>query len=99
MRLEEMRKKVNNGEIVSINRTKSEIQRNRIQKGGFTSSSWYLKGKTYQVISCQPSPGGILARELTESLKNNPDRRILVTEDGGIPVSLKKADPFYIALL
>ena len=52
MRLEEMRKKVNNGEIVSINRTKSEIQRNKIQKGGFTSSSWYLKGKTYQVISC-----------------------------------------------
>ena len=48
MRLEEMRKKVNNGEIVSINRTKSEIQRNKIQKGGFTSSSWYLKGKTYQ---------------------------------------------------
>ena len=53
-------------------------------------------GKSYHVISCQPTPGGILARKLTESLNSNPDRKILVTEDGEIPVSasLRKADPF-----
>ena len=56
-----------------------------------------MKGKTYHVISCQPSPQGILAKGLQEALnKLNPERKILVTEDGGTPAiaSLKKKDPF-----
>ena len=41
--------------------------------------------------------GGILARKLKESLNMDPRKgRILVTEDGGLPVicSLKRTDPF-----
>ena len=97
LRMEEMRRKVVRGEIESVNRKKLEIQKKKVEKGGLTSSSWFLKGKTYNVISCQPSPDGILARKVSDTLNSiNPSRRILVTEDGGIPItaSLRKSDPF-----
>ena len=97
LRMEEMRRKVVRCEIESVNRKKSEIQEKKVEKGGLTSSSWFLKGKTYNVISCQPSPDGILARKVSDTLNSiNPSRRILVTEDGGIPISasLRKSDPF-----
>ena len=71
MRLEEMRRKVTKGEIESINRKKSEILKMKIKKGGLTSSSWFMKGTTYNVISCQPSPGGILARKLNDTLNSS----------------------------
>ena len=97
LRMEEMRKKVSDGEIESVNRKKSEIIQQKIDKGRITSSSWFLRGNTYYVISCQPTPGGILAKKLNERVNAiNPTKRILVTEDGGSPTisSLKKSDPF-----
>ena len=51
LRMEEMRKKVSDGEIESVNRKKSEIIQQKIDKGGITSSSWFLRGNTYYVIS------------------------------------------------
>ena len=97
LRWEEMRKKVDNGEIESVNRSKSDIIRMKVDKGGLTASSWFLKGKTHNVISCQPTPGGVLARKLSKTLNELcPNKRILVTEDGGLPVSasIRKTDPF-----
>ena len=49
------------------------------------------------MISCQPTPNGTLARNISERLNSlNPNKRVLVTEDGGIPISasLRKSDPF-----
>ena len=46
MRFEEMKIKVNRGEIKSLHRSKDEILRTKIAKGGLVASSWYLKGKT-----------------------------------------------------
>ena len=97
LRMEEMRKKVSDGEIESVNRKKSEIIQQKIDKGGITSSSWFLRGNTYYVISCQPTPGGILAKKLNERVNAiNPTKRILVKKDRGSPTisSLKKSDPF-----
>ena len=98
MRHNEMRKKVEMGEIVSVNRTKDEIIRTKREKGGLTASSWYLKGETDKVITCQPTPGGILKSKLNKVM-NPPgaERRILITEDGGQPAVsyLKKTDPFF----
>lgn len=80
MRHKEMRKKVEMGEIVSVNRTKDEIIRTKREKGGLTASSWYLKGETDKVITCQPTPGGILKSKLNKVM-NPPgaERRILIT--------------------
>ena len=97
MCIEEMRKKVNEGEIESLNRTRAEILKQNMKKGGHTASSWYLKGNIDSVITVQPTPGGILARKVKENINNDPKKkRILVTEDGGLPVivSLRKTDPF-----
>ena len=69
----------------------------KVEKGGLTSSSWYLKGTIEKTISCQPTPGGILARTLKQHLNKGPVNRILVTEDGGTPIlsGLRKAEPFH----
>merc|ERR1712240_773725 len=69
MRVEEMRKQVKNGVITSINRSKEEILLAKKQKGGITSSTWFLKGTTAKVTKCQPTPGGTLAAKLKKSLK------------------------------
>ena len=69
MRYEEMRRKLSNGEIQSLNRSKEEILRSKISKGGLSASSWYLKGKTERVMYCQPTPGGKLAKKLKVALK------------------------------
>lgn len=56
-----------------------------------------MKGETKYVITCQPSPGGKLANMLKTKLNRKTNNvRILVTEDGGLPVTagLRKTDPF-----
>ena len=45
MRHAEMERKVERGEIASLNRTRDEIVKSKAEKGGLTASSWYLKGK------------------------------------------------------
>ena len=56
-----------------------------------------MGGETRSVISCQATPGGILADKIRKAVgvTKNGERR-LVTEEGGIPVTmgLKAADPF-----
>ena len=93
----EMLRQVEEGKIVSINRSKVEISERKLEKGGITAGSWFLKGETKRVITCQPTPGGKLARTLTKVL-NPPgtQERTLVTEDGGKPaiMSLRRTDPF-----
>ena len=52
---------------------------------------------TRSTISCQLTPGGVLARKLEEVMNSNTrTRRLLVTDDGGLPVtsSLRRYDPF-----
>ena len=84
--LQEMMKKVENGDIDSLNRSKEEIIKTKKKKGGLIASRWYLKVKTSRTITCQPTPDGELARTLNKAL-NKPENkeRILVDEDGGRP--------------
>ena len=56
-RHEEMLRKLEAGEIKSLNRTREEIQARKQDKGGLTASSWFLKGDTVRVMTCQPTPG------------------------------------------
>ena len=51
MRYEEMCRKVEEGEIVSLNRDKAEIVNTKKEKGGLIASSWFLKGKTSRTIT------------------------------------------------
>ena len=46
MRYEEMLKKVEDGEIPSLHRSKEDIIKTKKEKGGITASSWFLKGRT-----------------------------------------------------
>ena len=98
MRYEEMKEKVRNGEIRSLNRKKEEIRASKTAKGGMTSSSWYLKGKTERVMYCQATPGGTLAAKLKKAVNEvaNNDKKTLIVEEGGTPVLAfaRKTDPF-----
>ena len=92
-----MRKMANEGSIKSVNRLKEEIIQSMIEKGGLLLSSWFLKGRTGSVISCQLSPGAFLARKLKEFLNDyHIWNRILVTKDDGLPIisQIRRTDPF-----
>ena len=98
MRVQEMKKKVIDGEIPSLNRSKDEILRKKAAKGGACAATWYLKGQTSRVVKCQPTPGGLLTKNLKKAL--NPDgckERTHVMEEGGLPVTvgLRVNDPFH----
>ena len=97
MRWKEMNNKVKNRDIASVNRSKTEIKKAKLDKGGLTARTWYLKGNTDSVITVQPTPGGKLATDIKVAVNSDPrKRRIMVTEDGGVPAisSLRKSDPF-----
>ena len=97
MRYKEMERKVKNGDIPSLNRDRTEILCAKTAKGGLMSMSWFLKGVTDRIITCQPTPGGELCRRLKECINGDVNRRrVLVQEDGGFPVtsSLRRTDPF-----
>ena len=96
-RVEEMKRKVREGEIESLNRSKSEILRAKESKGGVTAATWYLKGSTVSVTKCQPTPGGELATRLKKTLNPKDSKeKIQVVEEGGLPISvgLRTNDPF-----
>ena len=87
---------VENGEMESLNRTREEIKRKNLENGGHTASSWFLKGNTVRVMTCQPMPGGMLTKALNKSLnRTTAEGRTLITEYGGQPALafLKKNDP------
>ena len=96
MRVREMRDKVKEGTIESINRSKEEILKAKKDKGGITAATWFLRGTTSKVTRCQPTPGGTLASKLKKCLNPKGSKeRIQVVEEGGLPVSagLKVNDP------
>ena len=98
MRYQEMRSKVEKGEIQSLNRQKKEIQKMKEDKGGLTAGSWFLKGNIRRVMTCKPTPNGQLAVNLKKALNTDVSRgTVLVTEDGGQPAVsyIKKTDPFF----
>ena len=63
-----MKRKLYEGEITSLHRTKKEIEASKAKKEGVTASTWYLKGDIYRTVKCQPSPNGSLAIELSKAL-------------------------------
>ena len=98
MRQEEMKRKVEMGEIVSLHRDRKQIIASKERKGGFQASTWYLQGSTSRTVRVDPTPGGILCKEVNKIL--NPEgcsERTHVVEEGGIPVttSVRRNDPFY----
>ena len=50
MRYEELRKMAREGNIESVNRSKEEILRSKLDKGGLMASNWYMKGMTKSSI-------------------------------------------------
>ena len=98
MRQEEMRRKVESGEIKSLHRDRKEIVKNKEMKGGFQSQTWFLSGETSRTIRCDPTPGSTLCKSLKKAL-NPPGskERTLVVEEGGIPVTaqVRRGDPFF----
>ena len=98
MRFEEMKEKVARGEIKFLNRKKEEIITVKTAKGGMTSSSWYLKGKTERVMYCHATPGGELAANIKKAVNDVAanGKKTLVVEEGGTPVVAfaRKTDPF-----
>ena len=94
-----MKKKVLDGDIPGLNRTRQEIQRMKGEKGGLSSSTWFQKGKVANTIKCQATPNGELAKNLTKNLNKQAgpnDERIQVVEEGRAPATaaLRKTDPF-----
>ena len=92
-----MLSKVKNGYIQSVNRSNQTILSAKRDKGGLTLATWYLKGKTGLVITCQAIHGGKLARDIKVAINSDPKKRnIMVTEDRGVlAISvLRRSDPF-----
>ena len=97
MRNKKMLRKVRDGEIRSVKPTEDEILRTKIEKGELSATTWFLKGQTSKVVTCQPTPGGQLQQMLTKVFNpSGTKEQILVTEDGGTPVTstLRQTDPF-----
>ena len=97
LRHKEMQKMVKEGVIRSLHRSRDEIIQKKAEKGGITSSSWFLKGNTAKVIKCQATPDGALARRLDRNLNPaNVKERTKVVEEGGAPAtaSLRRSDPY-----
>ena len=60
------------------------------------SASWFLSGEVKSVISCQATPGSVLADMIRKEVGTNKDgTRNLVMEEGGVPLTsrLKVLDP------
>ena len=67
-------------------------------KGGLSAASWFLGGQVKSTITCQATPGGILASNLKAALGTTKDGQTrMVLEDGGAPITLglKVKDPFH----
>ena len=80
MRHNAMRKKVEEGKIVSVNGTRSEISTQKWEKRGHKLSNWFLKGEVGSVITCQPKPGSSIKKLkinlINDSLKKDFDNKM-----------------------
>ena len=80
-----------------IFRVREQIQEAKDAKGGLSAASWFLGGQVKATISCQATPGGVLAERIKKAIGTAKDGQTrLVLEDGGAPITLglKKKDPF-----
>ena len=66
-------------------------------KGGLSAASWFLGGDVRAVLSCQATPGSVLADKIRKEVGTNKNgTRNLVMEEGGLPLtsgSEKKLGP------
>ena len=80
---------VSSGMRTSLYRERNEIKRAKDLKGGISAASWFLGGDVKSVISCQATPGGMLADMIRKEIGITKDgQKRLVMEEGGIPVTL-----------
>ena len=90
-----IREEVRNGVRDSINRSKSEIQKSKIDKMDW-SNTWFLKGEVGSTVSCPVTVDGTLRKQLSRTLNDGKTGgKILVIEDGGRPITcgLRTKDP------
>ena len=89
-RMKEVRQKVKNGVWASQYRDRSEINKNKIEKGGNSSATWFLKWETTATITCTATPGSILKKEIEKKINNSNQAdkgRTMVVDDGGLTTS------------
>ena len=87
IRWEEMTEKVKNGEIESLNRSRSQILETKVNKKVWPNT-WYLKGSIISTLSCVVTPKSKLKTMLSSAINNNDDKyRVMIIEDGGLPIT------------
>ena len=92
----QMMEEVHSGERESIYRRRAQIMEAKDLKGGLSAASWFLGGDVRAVLSCQATPGSVLADKIRKEVGTNKDgTRNLVMEEGGLPLTsgLKVLDP------
>ena len=92
----QMKTEVEQGERESLYRRRRQIVEAKDLKGGLSAASWFLGNDVKAVLSCQATPGSVLADKIRKAVGVNQDgTRNLVTEEGGQPVTLglKVTDP------
>ena len=86
-RQEEMKRKLGCCEINSLNRSRQEIEASKARKRGIQASTWYLRGEIAKTTKCEPTPNGLLAKQLTKTLNPSGTReRTLIVEEGDLPI-------------
>ena len=86
-----MRKNVANGMWTSRYRDRDAIMKAKLEKGGNSAATWFLKGETTCTTTSMATPGSALLSEIKTSLSKDrqADRgKTLVVEDKGLPVTL-----------
>ena len=88
-RHKEMIAEVERGERTSLFRVREQIQEAKDAKGGLSAASWFLGGQVKATVTCQATPGGILADALRKAIGTTRDgQKRLTLEDGGAPVTI-----------
>ena len=86
------------GKIESLHRNRKQILKVKASRKSW-ANTWFLKGQMAGTISCQATPGGVLAKSIQQSVNvdRKPGNKLLVLEDGGqsIVSSLNIKDPFW----
>ena len=99
MIIETMREEISARNRDYMYRTRDQIRKAKIAKGGLFSGTCFLSESVSCTVSCQPTPGSSLASKLQDRIATTVrgDRRVIL-EEGGNPVSigLKRKNPFFI---
>ena len=87
------------GEWISQYRNREAILKAKIEKGGNSAATWFLKGETTCTTSCSATPNSELKKSISSSLRKDRQAdggQTLVVEEGGLPVTigLRVKNPF-----